>query len=454
MAGRNALDYAALSRQHVFHALRRSKSLIFERAQGSRMWDMQGKMYLDTMSGSAGPGMVGHAHPAVAEAVARQMAQLPSVNLIHDSTTLIEFCTRIATLAPGGMTKTFLCTGGGEAIEAAIKFAMRVTGRAEVLSLSGAYHGQSLATMGLGGMPALRKWMPGAVRWPNFRQVPSADTYRPPLGEGPDSCAAAIHALEADLDSASSCQVAALVMEIVQGPNGHSLFEPEYYAGVQRVCRERQVLLIVDEIQTGLCRCGSTWACDLFDVRPDILVIGKALGGGFPIGAFITRPELIPNGLESEPWHMLTFMNQPLAAAAALAVLDIMEKEQLAERARTLGAQFTEEFQSLARRYEVIGDVRGPGLFVGVDFVEDRNTKAPATAACRKAWDFAIDKGLITQFGGFASNVYKFKPPLTTPPEDFERMLEISEEMVGFIQSEVGRQRSSASVAVPAGAGD
>jgi hypothetical protein len=110
--------------------------------------------------------------------------------------------------------------------------------------------------------------------------------------------------------------------------------------------------------------------------------------------------------------------------------------------------------QSLAHRYEVIGDVRGPGLFVGVDFVEDRNTKAPATAACRKAWDFAIGKGLITQFGGFASNVYKFKPPLTTPPEDFERMLKISEEMVAFIQSEVDRQRSAASVAVPAGVGE
>jgi len=428
--------------------------VIFQRAQGSRMWDINGKMYLDTMSGSAGPGMVGHAHPAVAEAVARQMAELPSVNLIHDSTTLVEFCARIATIAPKGMSKTFLCTGGGEAIEAAIKFAMQITGRVEVLSLSGAYHGQSLATMGLGGMPALRRWMPGAARWPNFRQVPSADTYRPPLGEGPDSYAAAIHALEADLDGASSCQVAALVMEIVQGPNGHSLFEPEYYAGVQRVCRDRQVLLIVDEIQTGLSRCGTTWACDLFDVRPDILVIGKALGGGFPIGAFITRPELVPGGFESEPWHMLTFMNQPLAAAAALAVLDIMETEQLAERATTLGAQFTEHFKSLAYRYDVIGDVRGPGLFVGVDFVEDRKTKAPAAAACRKAWDFAIDKGLITQFGGFAGNVYKFKPPLTTPSEDFECMLNLSEEMVAFIQTEVDRQRNASSVAVPAAVGD
>jgi len=444
------MDYEAQSREFVLHALRRPKSLIFERAQGSRIWDIHGKMYLDTMSGSAGPAMVGHAHPAVAAAVAQQMAKLPTVNLLHDSPPLIEFCARMARLAPKGMTKTFLCTGGGEAVEAAIKFAIRTTGRAEVLSLSGAYHGQSLATMGLGGMPALRKWMPGAARWPNFRQIPSADAYRPLLGESPESCAAALHALEADLDTASSCQVAAFIMEVVQGPNGHSVFEKDYYTGVQQICRKRGVLLIVDEIQTGLGRCGTTWASDLYDVQPDILIVGKALGGGFPIGAFITRKELIPVGLETEPWHMLTFMNQPLAAAAALAVLDILEKENLTERARTLGAQFTERFTDLARRYDVIGDVRGPGLFIGVDFVEDQATKAPATDACRKAWEFAIDKGLITQFGGFASNVYKFKPPLTTPAEDFETMLEISEKVVAFIQTEVDRQRKRLSVQVPA----
>jgi 4-aminobutyrate aminotransferase-like enzyme len=220
------------------------------------------------------------------------------------------------------------------------------------------------------------------------------------------------------------------------------------------VCRERGVLLIVDEIQTGLGRCGTTWACDLYDVQPDILVVGKALGGGFPIGAFITRNGLIPAGLESEPWHMLTFMNQPLAAAAGIAVLDIIDKEKLVERARTLGSQFTEYFTQLARRYDVIGDIRGPGLFVGVDFVEDQATKAPATNACRRAWEFAIDSGLITQFGGFAANVYKFKPPLTTPKEDFESMLAISEKMVHFIQAEVDRQRKGRSVQVPATVGD
>jgi 4-aminobutyrate aminotransferase-like enzyme len=328
------MDYEALSRDFVLNALRRDESRIMERAEGSRMWDIEGKMYLDTMSGSAGPAMVGHSNPAVAEAVARQMAKMPTVNLLHNSMTVIEFCARMAKIAPPGLTKTFLVAGGGEAIEAALKFAIRVTGRSEVLSLTGAYHGQSLATMGLGGMPALRKWLPGSLRWPNFRQIASADAYRPLLGDDPNNCSSAVHALEADLDSASSGQVAALLIEIVQGPNGHSVFVPEYYRGIERVCRERGVLLIVDEIQTGLCRCGTTWAGDLFDVRPDILVIGKALGGGVPIGAFTTRKDLIPKGLESEAWHMLTFMNQPLAAAAGLAVLDILEKEKLADRAR------------------------------------------------------------------------------------------------------------------------
>jgi len=427
--------------EYVLHAVRRKQAVIFERAEKATLWDIHGKEYLDTMSGSAGPAMVGHANPAVAAAVARQMAQLPSANLLHDSVPMIEFARKIAQIAPAGLTKTFLCAGGGEAIEAAIKLAIRVTGRTEVISLTGAYHGMSLATMSLGGMPALRQWFPGGVRWPTFRQIPSADSYRPPLGnDGPDGWRAAARALEADLDGAGFGQVAALLMEIVQGPNGHVVFPQEYYREVQRICRERHVWLIVDEIQTGLARCGSMWASNLFDVKPDVLVAGKALGGGVPIGVFVTRKDLVPEGVESEPWHMLTFMNQPLAAAAGLAVIGVVERENLAERARKLGERATAHFKRLAEKYEVIGDVRGPGLFIGVDFVEDRKTKTPATDACRCAWEFALQRGLITQFGGMGSNVLKFKPPLVTPEEDFEKMLAIAEEVVAFIQKEVERK--------------
>jgi 2,2-dialkylglycine decarboxylase (pyruvate) len=431
------MDYQSSSNKYVLRAARGERAVVFERGENARLWDTDGKMYLDTMSGSAGPAMVGHAHPGVARAVSKQMATLPSVNLLHDSTSVIEFCAALAEIAPAGLSKTFMCPGGGEAVEAAIKFAIRVTGRSEVLSLSGGYHGTSLAMMSLAGMPSLRNWMPGGVRWPTFRQVPSGDTYRPTIGSGTEAWRSAVQALENSLDFAGSNQAAALLIEIVQGPNGHSVFPAEYYQAIQRVCKERGLLLIVDEIQTGLGRCGVMWACQLFDVHPDILVLGKGLGGGVPIGAFITRPDLIPSGLESEPWHMLTFMNQPLAAAAGLAVLDTIKKEALIHRARTLGDQATAHFRELAKRYEVIGDVRGPGLFIGVDFVENRESKKPAAAACHEAWAFALDRGLITQFGGVGRNVYKFKPPLTTPQADFERMLEISEEIVAFIQKKV-----------------
>ena len=379
------MDYEALSKEYVLNALRREGSLIFDRAEGSRVWDINGKAYLDTMSGSAGPAMVGHANPMVAEAVARQMAKLPSTNVLHGSVPVIELCQKLASIAPRGLTKTFLCTGGGEANEAAIKFAMRITGRTEVISLTGAYHGQSLATMGLCGSPNLRRSLPGSLRWPNFRQVPSGDAYRPLLGNQPDTWQGAVHALEADLMAGSSGHVAALLLELVQGPNGHSVFPPEYYAAVQRVCRETGVLLIVDEVQTGLGRCGKTWACDVYDVSPDILVIGKALGGGVPIGAFITRKDLVPPELEFEPWHILTFMNQPLAAAAGLAVLEILEREKLADRARDLGAQATERFTQLAKHYDVIGNVRGPGLFIGVDFVENQRNQEARHGSVRQS---------------------------------------------------------------------
>lgn len=444
------MDYESLSNAHVLHGVRRKNSLIFERAEGSRLWDVHGKVYLDTMSGSAGPAMVGHANPVVAEAVARQMATLPSVNILHDAVPVIELCTRLARIAPPGLTTSFLCAGGGEAVEAAVKLAMRVTGRAGVLSLTGGYHGMSLATMGLCGMPALLRWLPKSVRWPNYRQVPSADAYRPPAGDEDDNPQAALEALNAELDRAGTEQVAALVMEIVQGPNGHALFPAGYYDEVQRICRERGVLLIVDEIQTGVGRSGRMWACDLFDVRPDILVIGKALGGGVPIGALIARREIIPENIDGEAWHMLTFMNQPLAAAAALAVLDVVENEKLVERARVLGEQATAFFRKLAARFDVIGDVRGPGLFIGVDYVEDRRTRAPATATCRRAWDWAIEHGLITQFGGMGVNVYKFKPPLTTPQKDFDRMLELSAELTEFIQRDVDALKKHAAAGEPA----
>jgi 4-aminobutyrate aminotransferase-like enzyme len=425
------------SRNFVLHSLRRERCLIFDRAENARLWDSHGREYLDTMSGSAGPAMVGHANPQVAAAVAEQMAKLPTTNILHESAPVVAYCARLAGTVSFGRAKVAIVAGGGDAIEAAVKLAMRITGGTEVISLHGAYHGMSLATMSLAGIAPDRSWFPGGIRWPTFRQVPNADTYRNPLGEGPEAWRASVGALRNALDGGYG-RVAAFVMEVVQGPNGHVVFPPGYYEEVQRVCRDRGVLLIVDEIQTGMARCGAMWASDLYGVAPDILVAGKALGGGVPIGAVIARADLVTDQIESEPWNILTFMNQPLAAAAGMAVLDVVQDEGLVARARDLGALATERFRELADRYPVIGDVRGPGLFVGVDYVVDRDTKEPATAACDEAWVHAVDNGLLCQFGGIGGNVLKFKPPLTTPDADFERMLELVADVTAFIQDRVG----------------
>jgi 2,2-dialkylglycine decarboxylase (pyruvate) len=430
----------AAADRYVLGALRRDLRVVFTHARGCRMWDAAGNEYLDAVSGTNGPAMVGHAHPHVTEAVSAQLDRLPSTFLIHDSEPVIRFAERIDAISPVGPAKTFLCPGGGEAIETAVKLAMRLTGRAEVVSLHGAYHGMSLATMGLGGLPALREWLPEGLRWPSFQQAPLPDPYRPPLGEG--GWEPVVRALEATLDAGTVHLPAAVLLELVQGPGGHVELPRGYASEVARICRERGVLLIVDEVQTGLGRCGTTWACDLHEVQPDIVAVGKAFGGGFPFGGVIARADLIDADVEASPWQILTFMNQPLQAAAGNAVLDIYEREGLAERADRLGAQARARFAEMAELYAVIGDVRGPGLFIGVDLVADRDSRAPATEACSAAWEHAMGLGLITWFGGAGGNVLKFKPPLTSSEAEIDTMLDRCEETIAFVERQVRSQEA------------
>jgi 4-aminobutyrate aminotransferase-like enzyme len=232
-------------------------------------------------------------------------------------------------------------------------------------------------------------------------------------------------------------QVAALVIEPVQGPGGHIEFPREWYGRVQELCRRHDVLLIVDEVQTGLGRCGEMFASDLYGLEPDILVLGKALGGGLPYGAAIARAELVRPEIEREPWIAYTFQNQPLGAAAALAVIAIVQRERLPERARALGRRARARLEPLRDRYECIGDVRGPGLFIGIDLVRDRTTREPATKACARGFDHALDIGLLTWFGGPGGNVLKLKPPLTISDDDFEELLNRVEDVIAFVDRAV-----------------
>lgn len=426
-----------LGEAHVLHSLRKDRQIIFTRASGSRMWDAAGREYLDSVSGTNGPAAIGHSHPKVAEALAAQAGTLVSNFLNHDSDTVIRYCARLAGLTPGDLDRIYLTPGGGEAVEAAIKLAAFVTGRSEVISLHGAYHGLSLGTMSLGGLPSLRDWFPGGLRWPGFQQVPLPDPYRDPLGAGPGNMRPYLAALEQAMDRGTSNGVAAVIFELVQGPGGHVELPREYTAEVARICRERGVLLIIDEVQTGMGRCGRFWATERHELQPDMITFGKAFGGGFPFGGLIVDKRLVSEELERSPWNVLTFMNQPLQAAAGMAVLDVVEEEGLVERASILGQAALERFEQIAERSPIVGDVRGAGLMLALELVSDRETREPATEACARAWEFAVDIGLLTWFGGPASNVLKFKPPLSTPEAEFEEMLDRVERVVAYAQEQL-----------------
>jgi 4-aminobutyrate aminotransferase-like enzyme len=432
----------AAAEAHVLHSIERRRGdrrVVLERASGARVWDVDGREYLDAVSGTNGPALVGHNHPEVRAAVDGQFEALSDLFYIYDSPPVVELATRLAEITPGTLGKSIFCPGGGASIEAAVTLAMRITGRTEVVSLYGAYHGLGLTTSGLLGMPGLRDWMPGAQRWPSFRQGPAANCYRCPLGlTYPECKLASADALEATIAEAGMNQVAALLVEPVQGPGGHIDFPSEWYPRIQEICRRHDVLLIVDEVQTGLGRCGEMFASELYGLEPDILVLGKALGGGFPCGAAIVRSELMASELEREPWIAYTFQNQPLAAAAGLAVLRIVERDRLAERARELGRRARARLEPLRERHRCIGDIRGPGLFIGVDLVTDRATRQPATSACADGFDHALDIGLLTWFGGPGANVLKLKPPLIISDGELDEILDRIEDVIAFVDRAVG----------------
>jgi len=412
----------------LLHSIARpplDKRVIFVEGGGAILKDVNGKEYIDGISGTNGPLLVGHSHPRIVQAIQDQVGKLCQHMTCFDNIPAIEAAHKLHHIVPPEwkLGKAYFCPGGGEAVETALKLVMKQTRKSEIISLYLAYHGLSLGTMSLGGMPWLRSFIPGGIRWPGFHQIPSAYCYRCPYGLEHPSCGLQCAAeLENAIKFGSSGNVGAFIMEPVQGPGGHIEFPDEYYREVRRICDENGVLLIVDEVQTGLGRCGAIFASQLHNLRPDILVLGKALGGGLPIGAAVFREDLTPPDLENQTWHSLTFQNNPVVCAAASAVLDVIQQEKLPDRAATLGRKFTQTFRELAEERPILGQVRGPGLFIGLELVRDPRTKEPAIEETGKAVWSALDRGLITFTGGLG-NVLKVKPPLTITDEQADRLL-------------------------------
>ncbi|NIM05854.1 MAG: aminotransferase class III-fold pyridoxal phosphate-dependent enzyme [Armatimonadetes bacterium] len=316
-------------------------------AQGAVIKDTAGKEYLDLLGGF-GTLSLGHSHPEVTAAVKEQLDRMPLSSKILFSKPQADLAARLADLLPGDLQYCFFCNSGAEAVEGALKLARLHTGKAEIIAAEGAFHGKTFGGLSASGREIFRK--PFAPMLPGFHHVPYGDSTA--------------------LKKAITDSTAAVILEPIQGEGGVIVPPDGYLREAREICDEAKVLLILDEVQTGLGRTGRLFACQEEDVAPDIICLAKALGGGvMPIGAFASTAEIWKVFEPNPLLHSSTFGGNPLACRAALAALEVIVRDDLAARAAKLGKQCLSRLEELARAFpQLIREVRGRGLLIGIEF--------------------------------------------------------------------------------------
>ncbi|WP_372524937.1 4-aminobutyrate--2-oxoglutarate transaminase [Piscinibacter sp.] len=392
-------------------------SIYADRARNAELWDVEGRRYIDFGAGIAVLN-TGHRHPRVVEAMRAQLDRFThTAYQIVPYGSYVELAERINALTPGSHAKkTAFFTTGAEAVENAIKIARAATGRPGVIALTGAFHGRSYMGMSLTGKVAPYKI--------GFGPFPASIYHVPaPIalhGVSTDDSLAAIDALfKADIEPR---QVAAIIVEPVQGEGGFHMMPADFMRALRRLCDEHGILLIADEVQTGFGRTGRWFAMQHYDVLPDLMALAKSLAGGMPLSAVCGRAELMdapaPGGLGG------TYAGNPMAVAAAHAVLDVIEDERLCERANVLGERLKAMLGAVRATQPRIAEVRGPGAMVAVEF-RDPATRAPDAAFAKAVQQRALAEGLLLLSCGVHGNAIRFLFPLTVEDAVFEEGLAI-----------------------------
>lgn len=375
--------------------------------RGCRVRDADGNEYLDFFAGVA-VASLGHSHPRFVAAMTQQLARL-SVGSFTTANRL-QLLKLIAELAPGGLRRTQLYSGGAEAVEAAIRLAKAYTGKFEVVGFWGGFHGKTGGVMGLIGDPWKQHWGPLAV---GTHLMPYADCYHCPFGLEHPACG--MHCLDflrASIRATTGGSIAAILVEPMQGTAGNVVPPPEFLPGVAAIARENDALLVADEMITGFARTGTMFGCDHTGVVPDVMTIGKGLGSGFPVSGLVSTDTITAAEPFSKPSSSSSsYGGNPLAATAALTTIETIVDEQLVDNAARVGAFLLHELQRLQEKYAFIGDVRGVGLMIGVELVRDRRTREPLpAAACEFVFLEALRRGLLLM--GYVARI-RIHPPLT-----------------------------------------
>ena len=400
------------------------------RGEGTRVWDGAGREYLDFFGGIV-TTISGHVVPKLVEALTEQANKIAHTSTVYLIRPMVELAERLTKLAPiDPPVKAFFVGSGTEAVEAALLFATSMRRSNEVIALRNSYHGRSFGAVGITGN---KGWSATSFSPLNVSYALSPYCYRCPLGlEYPDCGVACAEDLRNVIETTTTGEPAAMIAEPIQGVGGFVTPPPEYFPIVKSILDEFGIPFIADEVQTGFGRTGeSFWGIESSGVQPDAVVCAKGLGNGMAIGAVVGRTELV-DSLRAN--SISTFGGNPLASTYALANLDNIEEEDLQQNAYKVGDYLMRGLKDLEDRYEVVGEVRGKGLMVGVELVKDGESKEPGAEEAGRVMERAKEEGLLVGKGGLYGNVLRLSPPLSLTEEEAARAIETLDVTLGEIE--------------------
>lgn len=358
-----------------------------EKGIGAHVWDINGKEYIDCMGGY-GVAIVGHQNKRVVSAIKEQVDKIITVHSSLYNKTREEFLKTLISLAPKGLTQVHLNNSGAEAIEAAIKFARKFTGKKGMVAMKGSYHGKSLGALSLTFNPKYKKAFEPLVEKVSFASFGDIESLRSTIDD----------------------DTAFVILEPIQGESGINVAPDGFLQEVRELCNEKGILLIFDEIQAGLGRTGRLWACDHWNTAPDILCLAKGIAGGVPMGATLVRPDILASMSKGE--HSSTFGGNPLSCAAGVATLQALTQDNLIENSEKMGKLFREGLEKLKEKHSIIREIRGKGLMIGVELKFE----------VKDVLMNLMKEGVLMLYSG--RNILRILPPLVISKEDVAKVLE------------------------------
>lgn len=419
------LDLAALASANMSPVLGRYMDKSWSHGIGHRLYDTAGRGYLDFANGIAVTAL-GHTHPRVTAAIHAQVDRLIGpVHAVGFAESTVTLGRMLAETFPDPLDSVLFLNSGSEAIDGAIKLARRVTGRPAILAFRGAFHGRTIgATSVTSSNLNYRKGYEPLL--PAVYQLPFPAVYRDFGGDEARATTVCLdHLRDLLTTTVSPIQVAAVVIEAVQGEGGYYPAPPAFLQALRALCDEHGILLIADEVQSGFGRTGEMWAFEHAGIVPDVVCVAKAIANGLPLSAIVAPRELQVRWGQGA--HGTTYGGNPVACAAGIAVLETIRDEDLVGNARARGAELSGGLRELMTDHPGIGDVRGPGLMIGVEFVKDRATREPDGATAEAVAARAIDAGLLLINCGIQHQVIRWIPPLDVTEPEIEEALGLFE---------------------------